>query len=1048
MLATRLPIRIAGFIASGALALALPYEEAQSNNEFSEEELSGLTISLENNNFEISDQSIKPPLELELQSDRQEYDSRRKRFVAEGNAKVSLNGGVLQADRIEFDNGFNTLYALGSVRYKQGSKYFQASSLRYSLVQKTGELKDVYGVIDLKNPNLDFLSPLIQDEDQEKAGSLSKSKNQDVQYLSISHAAVKSSFLDTKYQNNFLGDSFNYPEKFFSRGQEKVNTFDQLACPPKIPPVPDWQPYEWALTGWGGQMFDSSFGNTFVFKGRWRPEYLLGIGLQKKIFKSGVFSLELETDFFAHQAYEQEGGEFNQSIAFADSPAQSFGEGILGLGAKIWVQPWLSFGIIEGLSYYTKVGNYEKTYREKYSQLLNYLGFEIEMAVNKELSLVGRIHHRSGAFGIFNGAHGGGNGYLVGLRYRWGESKSKSKALEAPPPLGCPGSNFPGTSKNNLGDNLEEITMGNTKIDFSILDNSNLGFEVKPREEIVENKSLFYTNYSKLSPSQQEVIRAKSIAAIDQRISSIEFQRALTIERRLGVRETIRDLDEIQEYGAIKPYQLNRLGKTKFIRGRITRWRIQASKVFLNPDGWQAERMGFTNDPYTPAQTRIDAEGVVAKEQANGDLLITSQSNSLVLDERLPIPISRRQLIQKEEEVENRWVVGIDNQDRDGLFIGRNLRPIKLTNDYTLYLQPQLNVQRSIDGRAKSYVAPNSAISSSKINRQAYETDSFGLEAVIDGRIWDWDLETNADISTFNLDSLPNGSRYWGDITKSSNVPFLGSIDTRIFGAYRYRAWNGSLGQTDIYSAYGSFLQKRGDWEWGEINNNFLWRLGAGNYQAKNFTSENLSDLWRLNFYGSISSRYSIIEGDPAELSPEAAYRYSPEAVKPGLIWNTNLSGSFSAYGDGKRQNAIGISGGPTLTIGTFSRKFLGFTRITVTSGGTYKEGSSPFSFDQAIDLGTLGIGLTQQVLGPLVFDAGFEYNIDPGSDKYGEIINSNLELRWQRRSYDFGLYFNPYEGIGGFRVRLNDFKFNGTGVPFIPYDSTNSLEGLEERPY
>ena len=63
----------------------------------------------------------------------------------------------------------------------------------------------------------------------------------------------------------------------------------------------------------------------------------------------------------------------------------------------------------------------------------------------------------------------------------------------------------------------------------------------------------------------------------------------------------------------------------------------------------------------------------------------------------------------------------------------------------------------------------------------------------------------------------------------------------------------------------------------------------------------------------------------------------------------------------------------------------------------------------------------------------GFEYNIDPSSTYYGNIINSNVEMIFQRRAYDFGVYYNPYKKIGGFRIRLNDFDFNGTGIPFIP---------------
>jgi len=38
----------------------------------------------------------------------------------------------------------------------------------------------------------------------------------------------------------------------------------------------------------------------------------------------------------------------------------------------------------------------------------------------------------------------------------------------------------------------------------------------------------------------------------------------------------------------------------------------------------------------------------------------------------------------------------------------------------------------------------------------------------------------------------------------------LGDVKARLFSAYRYKAYNGSLGETDVYSAFGSFLEKRG----------------------------------------------------------------------------------------------------------------------------------------------------------------------------------------------------------------------------------------------
>ena len=203
--------------------------------------------------------------------------------------------------------------------------------------------------------------------------------------------------------------------------------------------------------------------------------------------------------------------------------------------------------------------------------------------------------------------------------------------------------------------------------------------------------------------------------------------------------------------------------------------------------------------------------------------------------------------------------------------------------------------------------------------------------------------------------------------------------------------------------------------------------------------------MWRANFYGSLNSRYQIWRGKPAALTPQAAYRYSPVAIVPGLAFRTNINTLVAAYGDGERQTTISLSGGPSLTLGTFSKPFFDYTQFSITTGGTLKQGSSPFDFDQAIDLGTLGLGVTQQIAGPLVINAGFGLNIDRASDFYGDVIDSNIELRWQRRSYDFGFYFYPYEGIGGVRFRLNDFNFTGTGVPFVPYNPSNELNN---RPF
>ena len=481
----------------------------------------------------------------------------------------------------------------------------------------------------------------------------------------------------------------------------------------------------------------------------------------------------------------------------------------------------------------------------------------------------------------------------------------------------------------------------------------------------------------------------------------------------------------------VKVPQLKSLGSTNFLNGTISRWRVQASKILITADGWEADRMGFSNDPFTPAQTRIDAEDVIAREQANGDVLISARRNRLIVEERLPIPVTRRQLIQKEEEVENRFVVGIDNRDRDGLFVGRNLKPLTIGTSTELSVQPQFMVQRAIDGDFNS------------------AADLFGLDAKLRGRYGNYKLNGDADISSFDPADILSSSRYWGSFGRDIDMGSLGVLSTNLFGAYRYRTWNGSLGETDINAAYGVYAQTKGSWSTGDVDHDYLIRGAIGDYDADRFNSNRRLRSERGSLFASVTSKIPLLKGKTAELIPTAAYRYSPVPIVPGLSLNTNVNTSIAVYGDGRHQETLSLSGGPTITLGTFSKPFLDFTQISIVGSGSLNNGDSPFAFDRNVDLATLGVGLTQQIVGPVVLSTGVSYNVDPGSKYYGSTVNSNIELRWQRRSYDVGVYFNPYKGIGGVRFRLNDFDFKGTGVPFVPYTPTNWMETTNaDRPF
>ena len=98
----------------------------------------------------------QPPIEIQLTADHQGFDLLANRFVAEGNVKLILAGGRLLADRVEYESSTRTLYAKGRLRFQRGNQYLQATKLRYSLIENSGEIDDVYGVLDLDSAALDL----------------------------------------------------------------------------------------------------------------------------------------------------------------------------------------------------------------------------------------------------------------------------------------------------------------------------------------------------------------------------------------------------------------------------------------------------------------------------------------------------------------------------------------------------------------------------------------------------------------------------------------------------------------------------------------------------------------------------------------------------------------------------------------------------------------------------------------------------------------------------------------------------------------------------
>lgn len=86
--------------------------------------------------------------------------------------------------------------------------------------------------------------------------------------------------------------------------------------------------------------------------------------------------------------------------------------------------PWnhyvtTSLSLGEGVSYASSVPSIEKKDNQNTKRLLNLLIFEATFAMPSypQLELVARIHHRSGAFGLYHAGNSGSNDIGLGVRY-------------------------------------------------------------------------------------------------------------------------------------------------------------------------------------------------------------------------------------------------------------------------------------------------------------------------------------------------------------------------------------------------------------------------------------------------------------------------------------------------------------------------------------------------------------------------------------------------------------------------------------------------------
>jgi len=455
----------------------------------------------------------------------------------------------------------------------------------------------------------------------------------------------------------------------------------------------------------------------------------------------------------------------------------------------------------------------------------------------------------------------------------------------------------------------------------------------------------------------------------------------------------------------------------------VQNWFFFTDKVTLDGDKWKSKKAIFTNDLLELKQVKI-AINSLEVFPINKKLRFKSSFNYLILEEKVSIPfwLGSRNFDFKEFQSANKWNFGYDNLDKDGYFIGRKFNSIDINDNFVLDLEPQFLIQRSLKGYTKSFVNKGESITSEKVKRNISFQDYFALESQIKGRINNWDLEIDKNLNSFDFDKFSDAFRFKTKLNKEINF-----LDTKwnksFYGIYRERVWNGSLGEAEIYSGYGSKLQKENNWVVNGIEKKESLSLGLANITAEALNTKNLVTNLKGSLFYSLDQKFPIFIQKPKNKSIDISYRYIPQPVTKGLSLKTRLDALYSFYENGDHQEYIGFGFGPELILGNFKKNTFDYTRITIFPFYKFKNGDSVFKFDQISDKFTLDIGFDQQIFGPIILKNNGTVNLDSDSNDYGKFINSKISLNWKKRSYEFGIFYQPHNQAGGISFSLFGFK-------------------------
>tara|TARA_B100001287_G_scaffold268205_1_gene264216 strand:+ start:2545 stop:4677 length:2133 start_codon:yes stop_codon:yes gene_type:complete len=472
----------------------------------------------------------------------------------------------------------------------------------------------------------------------------------------------------------------------------------------------------------------------------------------------------------------------------------------------------------------------------------------------------------------------------------------------------------------------------------------------------------------------------------------------------------------------------------------VNKWRFKSDKMIIRNNELRSELVYFTNDPFNKPQLKLKSNDFVAAiQEKDNSFSLISKSTWINLDDKLSFPIGRQSI--RDVKPVSSWSIGSDFEEKDGYYISRNFNK-KVFNNYDLNLKSFLLIQRIFQNSTNAFPEKGKSILSEKVKNNINFADYFALEASLDGNLHSWNINLDSSINTLNTYRLPEASRLILTLQKSINLMNNDRISTdnnnnqnllniKFYNAYRKKIDSGFSGKREIYYAKGLTLSNNRLWSDFNNKSNLILSYDIGEFNSKARSKDSLEKLIRNSFLAEYIFQFPVWTKKNIDKKIDISYKYIPQVIKEGILWNITIDSGIFIYGDNSNQKVLSLKTGPEFTLGSYKKKFFDYTKLNLEINSIFKEGVSPFYFDNLDETERIKINLDQQLYGPILINIESYLIFDNNSDDYGKFTSAKYGIGLKRRAYSVEGYYDSSSEAIGFNFQIYNFDYDGISPKF-----------------